>query len=238
MYHTVINNQYLISVNGSLQSDWPLSTFCFSDADRAILTACQQRGANRKTFRHISAQLGNKTAQQVRGGGASVCKWWCSVSKSWFFVSSRWAFASSTSSTCFTSKSPLPVPQMAGLSASRKQLSTEGGAGGRQLCRDCDPVVLLRDPSCDPIHIATSCLRKSPQTDEQSGSISCSTSNWCCSVVQSSCSGLTWRFPREFIPDLILRTILIHLGCTTRSTSFSSPVLQWFQSKDPKQLQW
>ncbi|KAM8766703.1 uncharacterized protein gon4la isoform 1-T2 [Acanthopagrus schlegelii] len=35
------------------------------DADRAILTACQQRGANRKTFRHISAQLGNKTAQQV-----------------------------------------------------------------------------------------------------------------------------------------------------------------------------
>ncbi|XP_070778322.1 GON-4-like protein [Enoplosus armatus] len=35
------------------------------EADRAILTACQQRGANRKTFRHVSAQLGNKTAQQV-----------------------------------------------------------------------------------------------------------------------------------------------------------------------------
>ncbi|XP_070840603.1 GON-4-like protein [Chaetodon trifascialis] len=35
------------------------------EADRAILTACQQRGANWKTFRHVSAQLGNKTAQQV-----------------------------------------------------------------------------------------------------------------------------------------------------------------------------
>ncbi|XP_044028246.1 GON-4-like protein [Siniperca chuatsi] len=35
------------------------------EADRAILTACQQRGANRKTFRYVSAQLGNKTAQQV-----------------------------------------------------------------------------------------------------------------------------------------------------------------------------
>ncbi|XP_045915181.1 GON-4-like protein isoform X1 [Micropterus dolomieu] len=35
------------------------------EADRAILTACQQRGANRKTFRRVSAQLGNKTAQQV-----------------------------------------------------------------------------------------------------------------------------------------------------------------------------
>ncbi|XP_054461646.1 GON-4-like protein [Anoplopoma fimbria] len=35
------------------------------EADRAILTACQQRGANRKTFRQVSSQLGNKTAQQV-----------------------------------------------------------------------------------------------------------------------------------------------------------------------------
>ncbi|KAM7373710.1 hypothetical protein PAMP_008544 [Pampus punctatissimus] len=35
------------------------------EADRAILTACQQRGANRKTFRHVSALLGNKTTQQV-----------------------------------------------------------------------------------------------------------------------------------------------------------------------------
>lgn len=35
------------------------------EADRAILTACQQRGANPQTFRHVSAQLGNKTAQQV-----------------------------------------------------------------------------------------------------------------------------------------------------------------------------
>ncbi|XP_047186051.1 GON-4-like protein isoform X2 [Scophthalmus maximus] len=35
------------------------------EADRAILTACQQSGANRKTFRQVSAQLGNKTTQQV-----------------------------------------------------------------------------------------------------------------------------------------------------------------------------
>ncbi|MED6268062.1 hypothetical protein CHARACLAT_018468, partial [Characodon lateralis] len=36
------------------------------EADRAILTACQKRGANTKTFRQVSAQLGNKTVQQVR----------------------------------------------------------------------------------------------------------------------------------------------------------------------------
>ncbi|XP_056154021.1 GON-4-like protein [Lampris incognitus] len=35
------------------------------EADRAILTACQQKGANQKTFRLVSAQLGNKTAKQV-----------------------------------------------------------------------------------------------------------------------------------------------------------------------------
>ncbi|XP_067353191.1 GON-4-like protein isoform X3 [Channa argus] len=34
------------------------------EADRTILTACQQRGASRKTFRQVSAQLGNKTTQQ------------------------------------------------------------------------------------------------------------------------------------------------------------------------------
>ncbi|KAM6899971.1 GON-4-like protein [Xenentodon cancila] len=36
------------------------------EADRTILKACQQRGANRKTFRQVSTQLGNKTVQQVR----------------------------------------------------------------------------------------------------------------------------------------------------------------------------
>lgn len=36
------------------------------EADRAILTACQQRGATTKTFRQVSSQLGNKTVQQVR----------------------------------------------------------------------------------------------------------------------------------------------------------------------------
>ncbi|XP_061752551.1 GON-4-like protein [Nerophis ophidion] len=35
-------------------------------ADRTILTACQQRGARPRTFRQVSAQLGNKSAQQVR----------------------------------------------------------------------------------------------------------------------------------------------------------------------------
>nr|XP_061787204.1 GON-4-like protein isoform X2 [Nerophis lumbriciformis] len=35
-------------------------------ADRTILTACQQRGASPRTFRQVSAQLGNKSAQQVR----------------------------------------------------------------------------------------------------------------------------------------------------------------------------
>lgn len=43
--------------------------FPSSEADRAILTACQQMGANRKTFRHVAAQLGDKTTQQVRGRG-------------------------------------------------------------------------------------------------------------------------------------------------------------------------
>ncbi|RVE67145.1 hypothetical protein OJAV_G00114070 [Oryzias javanicus] len=36
------------------------------EADRTILTTCQQKGASRKTFRHISAQLGNKTVHQVQ----------------------------------------------------------------------------------------------------------------------------------------------------------------------------
>ncbi|XP_061905303.1 GON-4-like protein isoform X2 [Entelurus aequoreus] len=35
-------------------------------ADRAILTACQRQGASPGTFRQVSAQLGNKSAQQVR----------------------------------------------------------------------------------------------------------------------------------------------------------------------------
>lgn len=42
------------------------------EADRAILVACQQRGASWDTFTHVSAQLGDRTAQQVRGGGASA----------------------------------------------------------------------------------------------------------------------------------------------------------------------
>uniref|UniRef100_A0AAY5EZP9 DH domain-containing protein n=1 Tax=Electrophorus electricus TaxID=8005 RepID=A0AAY5EZP9_ELEEL len=36
------------------------------EADRVILTTCQQRGANQSTFRSIAAQLGHKTATEVR----------------------------------------------------------------------------------------------------------------------------------------------------------------------------
>ncbi|XP_053350062.1 GON-4-like protein isoform X3 [Clarias gariepinus] len=35
------------------------------EADRVILTACQQQGANQSTFQSVSAQLGNKTASEV-----------------------------------------------------------------------------------------------------------------------------------------------------------------------------
>lgn len=35
------------------------------EADRTILTACQQKGANQRTFSAVSAQLGNKTANEV-----------------------------------------------------------------------------------------------------------------------------------------------------------------------------
>ncbi|XP_035285146.1 GON-4-like protein isoform X2 [Anguilla anguilla] len=35
------------------------------EADRIILTACQRKGANQRTFQAVSAQLGNKTANEV-----------------------------------------------------------------------------------------------------------------------------------------------------------------------------
>lgn len=35
------------------------------EADRVILTACQQQGANQSTFQSVSTQLGNKTASEV-----------------------------------------------------------------------------------------------------------------------------------------------------------------------------
>lgn len=37
----------------------------FREADRVILTACQQQGASQSTFQCVSAQLGNKTANEV-----------------------------------------------------------------------------------------------------------------------------------------------------------------------------
>ncbi|XP_041868579.1 GON-4-like protein isoform X2 [Melanotaenia boesemani] len=51
------------------------------EADRAILTACQQRGANRKTFRQVSAQLGNKSVQQVQLRFYDLMKLFHSASK-------------------------------------------------------------------------------------------------------------------------------------------------------------
>ncbi|KAM4539996.1 GON-4-like protein [Odontesthes bonariensis] len=51
------------------------------EADRTILTACQQRGANRKTFRQVSSQLGNKTVQQVQLRFQELMKLFHSASK-------------------------------------------------------------------------------------------------------------------------------------------------------------
>ncbi|XP_075867546.1 GON-4-like protein isoform X4 [Nelusetta ayraudi] len=52
-------NNVLLSASGARVLVWT------READRAILTACQQMGANQKTFRHIATQLGDKTTQQV-----------------------------------------------------------------------------------------------------------------------------------------------------------------------------
>lgn len=43
-----------------------LVPFC-READRVILTTCQERGAHLETFQAISQKLGNKTASEVRG---------------------------------------------------------------------------------------------------------------------------------------------------------------------------
>lgn len=37
------------------------------EADRVILTTCQEKGAHLETFQAISQKLGNKTASEVRG---------------------------------------------------------------------------------------------------------------------------------------------------------------------------
>uniref|UniRef100_UPI003AAB0102 uncharacterized protein n=1 Tax=Centroberyx gerrardi TaxID=166262 RepID=UPI003AAB0102 len=51
--------------NISLSSTGQKVVLWTREADRAILTACQRRGANQKTFRLVATQLGNKTANQV-----------------------------------------------------------------------------------------------------------------------------------------------------------------------------
>lgn len=40
---------------------------CFREADRVILTTCQQDGANQSTFQAIATLLGNKTPNEVIG---------------------------------------------------------------------------------------------------------------------------------------------------------------------------
>lgn len=69
-----------LAQHAGIQPDsFRLMPACFRAADRTILTACQQRGTSWETFRLVSAQLGNKTAQQVRRGRApvqaSTCTW-------------------------------------------------------------------------------------------------------------------------------------------------------------------
>ncbi|XP_013877898.1 GON-4-like protein [Austrofundulus limnaeus] len=58
--HAVCAKNITVTSNGKKVVVWT------READRIILTACQQRGATRKTFRQVSSQLGNKTVQQVR----------------------------------------------------------------------------------------------------------------------------------------------------------------------------
>ncbi|XP_029918856.1 GON-4-like protein isoform X2 [Myripristis murdjan] len=57
--------QPVCAKNISLTSTGQKVVLWTREADRAILTACQQRGANQSTFQLVSAQLGNKTARQV-----------------------------------------------------------------------------------------------------------------------------------------------------------------------------
>ncbi|XP_077363753.1 GON-4-like protein [Festucalex cinctus] len=52
-------NNISMGVNGEKMVVWT------READRLLLTACQQQGANWKTFRRVSAQLGSKSARQV-----------------------------------------------------------------------------------------------------------------------------------------------------------------------------
>jgi len=49
------------------------------EADRVILTTCQEKGAQLETFQAISQKLGNKTASEVRAWGAEAricCREW------------------------------------------------------------------------------------------------------------------------------------------------------------------
>lgn len=65
-----------MEVNGGELVTWT------RDTDRLILTTCQQRGANQSTFRQVSAQLGNRTVQQVRLRFKNLMKLFHSTHKS------------------------------------------------------------------------------------------------------------------------------------------------------------
>lgn len=47
---------------------WFSNDGCFREADRVILTACQETGAHPDTFRAVSHKLGNKTPGEVSLG--------------------------------------------------------------------------------------------------------------------------------------------------------------------------
>ncbi|XP_034016629.1 GON-4-like protein isoform X2 [Thalassophryne amazonica] len=59
------SRQLVCAKNSLLNSSGEKVVLWTREADRTILTTCQQRGANQNTFRLISAQLGNKTAREV-----------------------------------------------------------------------------------------------------------------------------------------------------------------------------
>lgn len=49
-----------------------ITIYGYREADRVILTMCQEQGAQPQTFRIISQQLGNKTPTEVSGQGSPL----------------------------------------------------------------------------------------------------------------------------------------------------------------------
>ncbi|XP_045077903.1 GON-4-like protein isoform X2 [Coregonus clupeaformis] len=63
--HYVLSEHSVCAKNISLTPSGEKVILWTREADRAILTACQQKGAKKITFQAVSAQLGNKTANEV-----------------------------------------------------------------------------------------------------------------------------------------------------------------------------